>query len=78
MNTTQTGTPIIEGDDEYKMVQIEETWGMQAILQFVEDSLQKEKEYAKVQEDKTSAQSFMRLENKVRRVILAFQKEGLK
>ncbi len=78
MTTTQTGVHIIEGDDEFKMQEMEDSYGFQAMLQFIEDSLEKEKEYARVQEDKTSAQSFMRLENKVRRVILAFQREGIK
>ena len=78
MDITQTGVAIIEGDDEVKLVELEEIYGFTGILQYLEDSLNREKVFAKGQEDNDAAMTFMKLENKVRRLILEFQKVEVK
>lgn len=76
METNQTGVKLLQGNDDLVMDRLEETYGYTGILQYLQDSLSHDKELAHLDGD-VSRRDYSQMENKVRRLILEFQKTGI-
>ena len=78
MDTTQTGVNLIEGDDELAMDKIQTKYGLLAIIQYVEDALDDEKDTARIiHEDAEEGRKYMKAANQVRRLMISLQALGI-
>lgn len=70
----QNGVDLMDEKDWLTQEKLMERYGFQGILQYVEDELERGKEMCEVNEEPEDRKNYSTLKNKVRVLILEFQK----
>lgn len=77
MEQNQIGVNLLDEKDWLVLERLNEKYGYTGILQWIEDDLERGKEMCEVNEELQDKRIYSKLENKVRRLIQAFQDERI-